>query len=97
MASKPPEGARWEDPPADLYRPDWQALAETLRAHPGRWLMVFEGERASLATAVALQHISCLRKADGFSMRTFKNTREAPRTCDLYMKWDRPKRSRKKD
>lgn len=98
MARQPRGGVAWETPPprpSPEYRPDWQATAQTLRANPGHWLKVFEGERASLATAVALDHIACLRKADGFSMRTTKNTRDYPRTCTLYLRWDKP--SRKKD
>lgn len=83
----------WQSPPEDphLYRPDWQAVADTLRANPGRWMKVFEGERASLATAVAIGHITCLRRQDGFIMRTANNTRTYPRTCDLYMQYNPPK------
>lgn len=90
-------GVAWEEPPPEPDRPDWEAIAAKLRARPGEWLKVFEDGRASLATAIAIGHIAALRREDGFSMKTSNNTREAPRTCTLYLRWDPPKRSRRKD
>jgi hypothetical protein len=68
--------------------PDWAEIAERLRANPGRWLLIFEGQRASLATALYLDHISAVRRADGFEVRTANNTRDYPRTCDTYMRYN---------
>jgi hypothetical protein len=82
---------RWEDPPQRHQRsqpPDWAEIAERLRANPGRWLLIFEGQRASLATALYLDHISAVRRADGFEVRTANNTRDYPRTCDTYLRYN---------
>lgn len=95
MSTQPAGYLEPADPPPDKWRPDWAEIAQTLRADPGVWHTIFLGERASLATAVALNHISHLQREDGFEMKTANNTRGPLRTCDLYMRWNKPKRKRK--
>ena len=84
---KPRNGVRWEAPP-ESDRPDWAAVARELRAHPGEWMLVFEHGRASWVTAVQIGHVSAVHKRLGFETRTADNTRDTPRTCTLYMRFN---------
>lgn len=52
------------------------------------WLKVFEHDRASLATAVRIGHVAAVRPDLGFEMTTADNTREPPRTCTLYLRFN---------
>lgn len=93
---RPTVGVAWEAPPTPTH-PDWEDLARTLRRNPGKWLKVWEAGRSSWYTAIAIGHIPQLHRDKGFETRTANNTREHPRTCDLYMRYVRPQRKDKAD
>lgn len=82
-----PRAGAWEDPPS-VERPDWAEVAATLREHPMRWLKVYEHGRASWSTTVAIGHVSALRADLGFEVQTTDNTRDAPRTNTLFMRFN---------
>lgn len=74
-------------PPTRTKRYDWDGIAGKLRRKPGEWALIYEGDRATYATAIRNDDIKALRKGAGFEMRTAKNTRDEPRTCDLYLRY----------
>lgn len=82
----PPAGMAWESPPGE--KPDWAAVASTLRARPMEWLKVFVAGRESWANALGRGRIRALRPDLGFEFRTTHNTRDHPRTCTLYARWN---------
>lgn len=84
---KPESGVAWEPPPT-RQKPDWAAVADELLAHPMEWLKVYENGRASWGTAVQLGHVTAVHPRLGFELTTTNNTRETPRTCTLYMRYN---------
>jgi hypothetical protein len=73
--AEPAAVIRWEEPPPG--RPAgretgngnsrWNAVAAELRAHPGRWALIREGESGSgLATHIRQGHIACFTPAGDF-------------------------------
>lgn len=80
---------KFEDPPPRQDRRyDWASIATQLRIKPGQWAKVFDNDRASLATAIRIDGIKALRADKGFVVRTTNNTREYPRTCSMYLKYE---------
>lgn len=77
----------WEEPPPNTAY-DWEAIAEDLRARPGQWAKVFEGDRTSYVVAIRSGSIRALRPEDGFEVKTRDNTREPVRTCTLYLRYN---------
>lgn len=79
----------WMDVVPDNRRSyDWPSIAAMLRANPGKWRLVLENERASLARAIRQGGIASLRPSDGFRVTTRNNTRDKPRKCDIYMAYE---------
>jgi hypothetical protein len=81
---------------------DWVAIAERCKAQPGEWLLVFEGDRRSIAVAVREQSVTTVTADKGFESTTRNNkAKEVPPVCDLYLRYvpandqSRKRRSRK--
>lgn len=85
----------WEDPPK-RERYDWGHIAEQLRSRPGEWAKIFDNDRSSLATAIRIRGITALNPEKGFEVRTANNTREKPRTCTMYLRYN-PQKDVSKD
>lgn len=86
-SKKPAAGVAWEPPPrAD--KPDWSAVAQTLRDNPMRWLKVFVHGRESWANTIMRGHVRVLHPDLGFEAKTSENARTSPRTCTLHMRWN---------
>lgn len=79
------------EPPVKT-RYDWWAIAEQLRSRPGEWAMVFEGGLTSTVNAIRQGHVNAVRSDLGFEITTLNNTREQPRTCDLWMRYNPDKK-----
>ena len=79
-------------PPQRAQRYDWDKVAAELRKNPGKpndnegWGLVFEGDKSSLVVAIRQGSIRAFR-GGGFEIRTANNTKEYPRTCDLWMRF----------
>ena len=86
----------WEDPPERRARYDWEDIAKRLKRKPGKWAKVFDRDRTSLAVALRSGSITALKPDMGFEVRTANSTREAPRTCTLYMRYVPEKDERRK-
>lgn len=94
------------EPPALREQPyDWAAIAAKLQASPGEWFRIFENDKTGYAVSIRNGHTKDLRPSDGFEVRTSNNKREqratattpaTPRTCDLFMRYVAPKKTRKK-
>lgn len=84
---KPANGVAWQPPPV-VDKIDWPAMAAELRAHPGEWLKVFEHGRASVAEALRQGRMPSVHARLGFEMQTTDNTRDTPRTCTLFMRFN---------
>ena len=78
----------WENPPPGRQRYDWAAIAEQLRERPLQWAKIFDQDRASLATAIRINGIQALLPEKGYEVRTANNTRETPRTCTMYLRYN---------
>jgi len=74
-------------PPEREKRYDWDRIADVLRSRPGEWALIFEQDKASIASTIAQNDIRALRSDRGFEVRTSNNKRTSPRTCDLYMRY----------
>ena len=85
---KAAQAVPWAVPPDPVRRYDWVAIAEQLRGSPLEWARVFEQDRTSLVNAIRQGGIVALRPELGFEVRTTNNTRTAPRTCSLYMRYN---------
>jgi hypothetical protein len=83
---KAPVGMSWSSPPDD--KPDWAAVASALRTRPNEWLRVYVHGRESWANAMSRGRIRALRPDLGFEFRTTDNTRDYPRTCTLYARFN---------
>lgn len=84
-------GIKFGEPPITRGQSyDWNAIAKDLRANPGEWALIFEGDRHSLVSAVRNGGITALSPAKGFGSRTTNNTHddEGRRHCDLWMTYD---------
>lgn len=93
----------WEEPPEGEIKYDWPVIAEKVRSQPRTWAKVFDKDRTSLANAIRQGGITALHPDLGFRITTANNTRDAVRTCSLYVMYDpsldlnrRRKRKRKK-
>jgi hypothetical protein len=84
---KPRNGVAWEKPPKQ-QRIDWPAVAAELRAHPGEWLKVFEHGRMSVVNALRQDRMPSVRRDLGFEITTTDTTRNSPRTCTLFMRYN---------
>lgn len=78
----------WENPPPGRQRYDWNAIAEQLRERPGQWAKIFDRDRTSLATSIRIRGVHALLPEKGFEVRTANNTRDTPRTCALYLRYN---------
>lgn len=78
----------WEDPPPKRAKYDWSVIAEQLRERPGQWAKIFDRDRSSLATAIRIKGIKALLPDKGFEVRTANNTRDTPRTCTMYLRYN---------
>lgn len=78
----------WENPPPKRNKYDWAVIAEQLRDRPGEWAKIFDRDRSSLATAIRIKGIKALHPDKGFEVRTANNTRETPRTCTMYLRYN---------
>lgn len=88
MAGKKGAAVKFGSPPPRRKSPyDWDKIAKELRAEPGEWGLIFEGDRSSLVTAIRINGIKALKSSKGFETRTANNTRDYPRTCDLWMRY----------
>ena len=83
------------EPPARPVKYDWAAIADQLRASPGDWFLIFEGGPASTAGAVRAGKMKALPPEE-FEVLTSNNTRTSPRTCDMRMRYIKPKRKGRK-
>lgn len=86
-------GVAWQDPPEEPGKPDWSAVAATLRRHPMRWRKVYEQGRTSWKEAVSQGHVAAVHPRLGFETRTSDNTRGdplsgEPRRCTLFMRYN---------
>lgn len=85
--TKPVSTITFKNPPVST-RYDWRAIAEQLRAQPMEWANIFEHGRTSLVNALRAGKIVALHPDLGFEITTTNNTRDLPRTCDLYMRFN---------
>lgn len=82
-------GIKFTDPPKVVRGAhDYEAIAAALRENPGEWALIQEGGPLGVATAIRTGGIPALRRGLGFELRTANNTRETPRTCDLYLRFN---------
>lgn len=87
----------WENPPPKREeRYDWASIAKKLRKRPLTWAKIFEEDRSSLATAIRIKGIKALHPDKGFEVRTAHNTREHPRTCTMWLRYN-PEKDKEKD
>lgn len=90
------EDLTWEQPPPKREeRYDWTSIAKKLRRRPMKWAKIFEKDRSSLATAIRIKGIKALHPDKGFEVRTANNTREQPRTCAMWLRYN-PEKDREK-
>lgn len=97
-----PKITKEDPPPVREQRYDWEAIAEELRAAPKTWHKIFERDSTGFFTSIQRGEIAALRPSLGFEARSANNTRGRPRsdpagfeprTCTLYLRWVKPKRS----
>ena len=91
---KPANGVAWEPPPDNPDKPDWEGVAKELKRHPMEWMKVYTNNLTSWYTAVHTGHIAVVHPDKGFETSTTDNTRDTPRTCTLYMRFN-PERESK--
>lgn len=80
-------GIPWEEPPARVNY-DWYAIADQLRTEPMRWAKVFDKGGQSISNAIKQGHVAAVHPDLGFESRTANNTRQPPRTCTLYLRFN---------
>lgn len=78
---------KWEAPPIRAQY-DWLSIATRLRSSPMTWALVFEQGYASVVNAIRQGSIGDVHPDLGFETKTTRNKREAPRRCDLYMRFN---------
>lgn len=78
----------WENPPPSRQRYDWSAIAQQLRERPMQWAKIFDADRASLATAIRIRGIQALLPEKGYEVKTANNTRDTPRICTMYLRYN---------
>jgi len=83
----PISSVTFRDPPVPP-KYDWPAIAAQLRERPGEWALVFKAGNASRVNAVRDGRIAAVHPDLGFEMTTVNNTRQSPRTCDLYLRFN---------
>jgi len=86
-AKKPKAGVAWEEPPT-VTRPTWSAVADELRANPLEWMKVYANGKTSWAEAIRKGHVSALNPSLGFEFSTSNNTRDTPRRCTMYARYN---------
>lgn len=85
-ATKTVKRVKPSDPPTkQVRRYDWAAIAKQLRAQPGVWFTIFEGDKTSIVTSLRADHMKDISMSE-FEVTTANNRRTAPRTCDLWMR-----------
>jgi hypothetical protein len=86
--AEPRTGVGFVDPPEPPKRYDWEAIAKRCRRQPGKWFLVFEQDRQTLATTLRQDGASALQRRKGFEVRTVNNNINVrPRVCDLYVRY----------
>lgn len=90
-------GIKFGEPPAKSHNYEWDKIAKRLRRNPEKWLLVFEGDRLSLVTAIRLGSIRVLSPDKGFEVQTANNKRPegGTRTCDLWLRYN-PEKDKEK-
>jgi hypothetical protein len=86
--TEPSKGVKWDDPPPTGPRYDWPAISRRLRRRPGEWLLVFEKDKTSITTAIRGGRIRSMHPSNGIEVRTANNTRDYPRTCSLWLRYN---------
>lgn len=86
-----------EPPPPRRQRYDWDKIATKLRRKPNEWALIYENDLTSLSTAIRIGGIKALRPEKGFEVRTTNNTRDKPRRCDMYLRYNPEKDTEKKE
>lgn len=83
-------GVGWFPPPKSRHGYDWEVIAAELRARPGKWKLIYEGGKTTVANGIRQGHVNVLLPSDGFEVTTRNNrpaTSENPKTCDLYLRY----------
>jgi hypothetical protein len=79
----------WKDPPPRSGpRYDWDAIAAKVRRKPMVWAQVFEHDKSTLPTAIRNGSIRALKPEKGFEVTTADNTRDYPRTCAMWLRYN---------
>lgn len=86
----------FKEPPEKYHRNryDWDQIADELRERPGEWAMIFEHGPTSLVSSIRLG-VRAL-PLDQFEVRTTDNTKDSPRTCTLWLRYNPKKKGKKK-
>lgn len=87
VTERPVSSITWEEPPEGSTKYDWAAIADKLRSQPRTWAKIFDKDRTSLANAIRQGGITALHPDLGFRITTANNTRDAVRTCTLYVRY----------
>jgi hypothetical protein len=67
---------------------DWPAIAAKCKRRPGKWLLVFEQDKATYYSAIGQGNITALRPSSGFEIRSANTRRNAtPRVLDLWVRY----------
>lgn len=82
----------WTPPPASV-KYDWNSIAEQLRKRPMDYALIFRQGPVAVVNALRQGNIAALHPDLGFEVRTANNQREAPRLCDLWVRYNPKKES----
>lgn len=86
----------WKDPPPQRTRRyDWESIAKKLRRRPNQWALVFDDDKASIATALRAGAVRVLTPSKGFEVRTANNVREPERRCSMWLRYNPEKDTEK--
>jgi hypothetical protein len=69
---------------------DYWSVADRLRERPGEWALCFENVPIAVPNAIR-RGVRALPR-DEFEMKTANNTATPPRTCDVYLRYKRPRK-----
>ena len=68
---------------------DYWTVADQLRQNPGEWALCFKTAPISVPNAIR-RGVRAL-PLDEFEMKTENNTATPPRTCDVYLRYKKPR------
>lgn len=77
----------WEEPP-ERTTYDWNEIARKLKRRPMKWAKIFDQGPISVSNAVRQGSVAPVHPDLGFQVRTANNTRTAPRTNTLYVRYN---------